>query len=89
MSTVAEAQPAPRPSAWGRFRGWLANPWGRPRFLVLFTWAYMIWSIVSVLIAVQFSFNDSRRNFVWKGFTLEYWWRMRRPDWSAFRMASR
>jgi len=23
----------------------------------------------------------------WKGFTLEYWWRMRRPDWSAFRFA--
>jgi cation diffusion facilitator CzcD-associated flavoprotein CzcO len=23
----------------------------------------------------------------WKGYTLEYWWRMRRPDWSAFRMA--
>jgi cation diffusion facilitator CzcD-associated flavoprotein CzcO len=21
----------------------------------------------------------------WKGFTLEYWWRTRRPDWSAFR----
>jgi cation diffusion facilitator CzcD-associated flavoprotein CzcO len=20
----------------------------------------------------------------WKGYTLEYWWRMRRPDWSAF-----
>jgi cation diffusion facilitator CzcD-associated flavoprotein CzcO len=20
----------------------------------------------------------------WKGFTLDYWWRMRRPDWSAF-----
>jgi len=20
----------------------------------------------------------------WKGFTLEYWWRMRRPDWSSF-----
>jgi cation diffusion facilitator CzcD-associated flavoprotein CzcO len=25
----------------------------------------------------------------WKGYTLEYWWRMRRPDWSAFRMAPR
>jgi cation diffusion facilitator CzcD-associated flavoprotein CzcO len=23
----------------------------------------------------------------WKGFTLEYWWRTRRPDWSAFRFA--
>ena len=23
----------------------------------------------------------------WKGFTLEYWWRMRRPDWSAFRLS--
>jgi len=25
----------------------------------------------------------------WKGYTLEYWWRMRRPDWSAFRLAPR
>jgi cation diffusion facilitator CzcD-associated flavoprotein CzcO len=25
----------------------------------------------------------------WKGFTLEYWWRMRRPDWSAFTLHSR
>jgi cation diffusion facilitator CzcD-associated flavoprotein CzcO len=24
----------------------------------------------------------------WKGFTLEYWWRMRRPDWSAYRLAN-
>jgi cation diffusion facilitator CzcD-associated flavoprotein CzcO len=25
----------------------------------------------------------------WKGFTLEYWWRMRRPDWSAFTLRGR
>jgi len=24
----------------------------------------------------------------WKGFTLEYWWRMRRPDWSAFTLGT-
>ena len=39
-------------------RGWLRNPWGKPRFLRVFTWAYIVWSIVPVLIAVLFSFND-------------------------------
>ena len=39
-------------------RGWISEPWGRPRFLVVFTWLYMAWSIVPVLIAIQFSFND-------------------------------
>src|SRR4029079_12552597 len=45
-------------SLWRRTRGWITNPWGRPRFLVLITWGYMLWSIVPVLIAIQFSFNE-------------------------------
>ena len=54
-------------------RGWLANPWGRPRFLVLITWAYMVWAIVPVLIAVQFSFNDSRSRTIWAGFSTRWY----------------
>ena len=50
------------------------NPWGRPRFLVLITWAYMVWSIVPVLIAIQFSFNDSRSLSVWHGFSTSWYW---------------
>jgi spermidine/putrescine transport system permease protein len=74
MTTLAEAQVQPRLSAWARFRGWLTNPWGRPRFLPLFTWVYIIWSIVPVLIAVQFSFNATRSRTLWQGFSTRWYW---------------
>jgi spermidine/putrescine transport system permease protein len=56
-----------------RLRGWLGNPWGRPRFLVLITWGYIFWSIAPVLIAIQFSFNNSRSLTVWHGFTTKWY----------------
>lgn len=34
----------------------------------------MIWSIVPVLIAIQFSFNDSRSRTVWAGFSTRWYW---------------
>jgi spermidine/putrescine transport system permease protein len=74
MSTIADerapAEPSPRVRLWG----WLRNPWGRPRFLVLFTWIYVVWSIVPVLIAVQFSFNSTRSRTVWEGFSTRWYW---------------
>jgi spermidine/putrescine transport system permease protein len=72
VTTVAE--PAPRASAGTRLRGWIRNPWGRPRFLVVFTWVYMLWALVPVLIAVQFSFNESRSRTVWAGFSTRWYW---------------
>jgi spermidine/putrescine transport system permease protein len=57
-----------------RLRGWVRNPWGRPRFLVLVTWTYVLWSLVPVLIAVQFSFNGSRSRTVWAGFSDRWYW---------------
>ena len=57
-----------------RLRGWVVNPWGKPRFLVLITWAYMLWAIVPVIIAIQFSFNDSRSRTVWQGFSTQWYW---------------
>ena len=54
-------------------RGWVANPWGRPRFLVLITWAYMLWALVPVLIAVQYSFNNSRSRTIWAGFSTRWY----------------
>src|SRR5205807_7387641 len=72
------AAPAPRPSAGRRIRSWFGNPWGRPRFLVLITWSYMIWAIVPVLIAVQYSFNDSRSRTIWAGFSTR--WYISDPD---------
>jgi spermidine/putrescine transport system permease protein len=74
MSTVAETEAAGRFSGWSRVRGWLTNPWGRPRLLVVVTWAYVLWAIVPVLIAVQFSFNATRSRTVWQGFSTRWYW---------------
>jgi spermidine/putrescine transport system permease protein len=73
MSTIAERRPAEF-SFLHRLRGWLRNPWGRPRFLVAFTWLYVIWSLVPVLIAVQFSFNATRSRTEWAGFSSRWYW---------------
>jgi spermidine/putrescine transport system permease protein len=56
-----------------RLRGRLGNQWGKPRFLVLVTWGYIVWSIVPVLVAIQFSFNDGRSLSVWHGFTTKWY----------------
>ena len=72
----AVASPPAAESEFGyvqRLRGWLGNQWGKPRFLVLVTWGYIVWSIVPVLIAIQFSFNNSRSLSVWHGFTLKWY----------------
>jgi spermidine/putrescine transport system permease protein len=74
MTVVAEKRASPRFSPWDRVRGWVRNPWGRPRFLVVVTWAYVIWSLVPVLIAVQFSFNETRSRTVWQGFSDRWYW---------------
>jgi spermidine/putrescine transport system permease protein len=55
-------------------REWWTNPWGRPRFLILVTWAYIVWSIAPVLIAVLFSFNKGRSRSVWQGFSTRWYW---------------
>jgi spermidine/putrescine transport system permease protein len=58
---------------WQRVHGWITNPWGKPRFLVVITWGYIFWSIAPVLIAIQFSFNNSRSLTVWHGFTTKWY----------------
>jgi spermidine/putrescine transport system permease protein len=78
MSQAVAGRSARRPQAEGfslvqRLRGWMGNPWGRPRFLVLVTWGYIVWSIAPVLVAIQFSFNNSRSLSVWHGFTLKWY----------------
>lgn len=57
-----------------RVRDWFANPWGQPRALGAITWLYMVWSIVPVLIAILFSFNNGRSRSVWQGFSTRWWW---------------
>jgi spermidine/putrescine transport system permease protein len=51
----------------------LANPWRKHRFLAAFTWFYIVWALVPVIIAIGFSFNAGRSRSVWQGFSLEWW----------------
>jgi spermidine/putrescine transport system permease protein len=57
----------------GRLRSFFSNPWGRPRFLSVWTWLYIIWSIAPVVIAVQFSFNDGRSRSTFQGFSTQWY----------------
>jgi spermidine/putrescine transport system permease protein len=59
-----------RPSALGR----LSNPWGRPRFLALTTWLYVLWSLVPVLLAIRFAFNSGRSRTSLQGWSLRWFW---------------
>ena len=63
-------------------RAWWRNPWGKPRFLVLFTLAYLAWSIVPILIAVRFSFNDGRSRSTGQGWSTRWYWQ--EPDLSVW-----
>lgn len=49
------------------------NPWRRPYVLAAVTWGYVLWSLVPVLISIQFSFNDSRSRSSWVGFTTDWY----------------
>jgi spermidine/putrescine transport system permease protein len=51
----------------------IANPWRQHRFLALWTWAYLAWAIVPVVIAIGFSFNAGRSRSAWQGFSLRWW----------------
>jgi spermidine/putrescine transport system permease protein len=63
-------------------RAWWANPWGRPRFLVVFTLLYLVWSIVPILVAVRFSFNEGRSRSTSQGWSLR--WYFEDPDLSVW-----
>ena len=57
-------------SAMGRL---VANPWRQHRGLAVWTWLYLAWAIVPVVIAIGFSFNAGRSRSVWQGFSLRWW----------------
>jgi spermidine/putrescine transport system permease protein len=46
----------------------------RPFVLASMTWLYVIWSLLPVLIAVQFSFNDGRSRTSWQGASFRWYW---------------
>jgi spermidine/putrescine transport system permease protein len=66
--SAAVAQPRSR-----GLGGYFSNPWRKPRFLQLTTIGYLLWSLLPVVIAVIFSFNDGRSRVVWQGFSLLWW----------------
>jgi spermidine/putrescine transport system permease protein len=72
-STDVAALERTTPRAVGGLRRFVSNPWGKPRFLAGFTWAYIIWSIAPVVIAVQISFNAGRSRSVFQGFSLQWY----------------
>jgi spermidine/putrescine transport system permease protein len=65
---AAEAfQPKPSRLPW-------RNPWRKPYFLSTLTWLYIIWSLVPVVMVVQFSFNAGRSRTQWQGFSFRWYW---------------
>lgn len=56
-----------------RLRGWLSNPWGAPRWLPVVAWGYVLWSLVPVLVAVMFGFNEGRSRSAWQGFSFRWY----------------
>ena len=83
MSDVAADAPGARTGRGvaDRLREWWSNPWGKPRFLSIFVWLYIAWSLIPVLIAVQFGFNAGRSRSAWQGFSLR--WYLDDPDLSV------
>ena len=57
-----------------RLRSWWSSPWRPPRFLAIITAAYLLWSLLPVLVAVLFSFNKGRSRTVWQGFSMRWYY---------------
>ena len=79
MTVASETQlqrraPLAEPTFGHRVKVFITNPWGKPRFMVLIAWAYVLITIVPVIVAIQFSFNAGRSVTVWQGFDLTKWY---------------
>jgi spermidine/putrescine transport system permease protein len=46
---------------------------GRNRWLTLYALAGYLFLFMPIVVLIIFSFNDSRRNFQWRGFTLDWY----------------
>lgn len=57
-----------------RLNGIVRNPYGKPRALMTITWLYMAWTILPVIVAIMFSFNEGRSISVWQGFDATRWY---------------
>jgi spermidine/putrescine transport system permease protein len=79
MTTVERPAPAAAPAT--RRGSRLSNPWGRPRLLGVVAWLYVAWSLLPVLLAVRFAFNDGRSRTSFQGWSLR--WFTGDPDLSV------
>ncbi len=50
------------------------NPWRHPWFLEGFTWLYLIWSLVPIVIAVLFSFNNGKSQATYQGLSMRWYY---------------
>ena len=53
---------------------WWRDPWRKPRVLAAVTVAYLLWSLLPVLVAVLFSFNSGRSRTSWQGFSMRWYY---------------
>lgn len=74
VSRIGESKLCAEPTVTKKVSAWLFSPWGTPRSLVVVTWIYILVSIVPVIVAIQFSFNDGRSVTAWQGFNLTRWY---------------
>ena len=76
MTATATQPPAvTRPSAFRRGPlAWWRDPWRPPRILAAVTVGYLLWSLLPVLIAVLFSFNNGKSRTSWQGFSMRWYW---------------
>ena len=51
----------------------LANPWAKTRFLWVVAIGYVFWTLIPVVEAVVFSFNQGRSVSQWQGFSLRWY----------------
>jgi len=53
---------------------WWRDPWRKPRILLAITVCYLLWSLLPVIVAVVFSFNNGRSRTSWQGFSMRWYW---------------
>jgi spermidine/putrescine transport system permease protein len=54
-------------------RSAIANPWGRARFLWVLAIGYIVWTMIPIVTAVLFSFNETRSISSFTGASLRWW----------------
>ena len=81
--TTSAGSPAPTAASSRPISRWNPrNPWRHPWFLEGFTWLYLVWSLVPIVIAVLFSFNKGRSQATYQGLSLHwYFWDKTNSVW--------